>query len=108
MQLSTVPQAQPLDQTRALRTNDRLSRFDDILAVEGNSSVRPNYQRSRGAMKQSKFKTRPTRDDLAAAWKIIRDQALIIKLQAEKIRRQDQVLGNVLLAYPRLEELRVN
>ena len=59
-------------------------------------------------MKQSKFKTRPTRDDLATAWKIIRDQSRIIKLLADKIRRQDQVLGNVLMAYPRLEELRVN
>jgi hypothetical protein len=59
-------------------------------------------------MKQSKFKTRPTRDDLATAWKIIRDQSRIIRLLADKIRRQDQVLGNVLMAYPRLEELRVN
>jgi hypothetical protein len=59
-------------------------------------------------MKQSKFKTRPTRDDLATAWKIIRDQSRIIKLLADNIRRQDQVLGNVLMAYPRLEELRVN
>jgi hypothetical protein len=59
-------------------------------------------------MKQSKFKTRPTRDDLATAWKIIRDQSRIIKLLADKIRRQDQVPGNVLMAYPRLEELRVN
>jgi hypothetical protein len=59
-------------------------------------------------MKQSKFKTGPTRDDLATAWKTIRDQSRIIKLLADKIRRQDQVLGNVLMAYPRLEELRVN
>jgi hypothetical protein len=59
-------------------------------------------------MKQSKFKTRPTRDDLATAWKIIRDQSRIIRLLADKIRRQDQVLGNVLMAYRRLEELRVN
>ena len=57
-------------------------------------------------MKQ--FKKQPTRDDLATAWKTIRDQSQIIKLQAEAIRRQEQVLGNVLMAYPRLEELRVN
>lgn len=57
-------------------------------------------------MKQSK--KQPTRDDLAAAWMTIRDQYQIMKLQAEKIRRLEQVMGHVLLAYPRLEELRVN
>jgi hypothetical protein len=57
-------------------------------------------------MKQSK--RQPTRDDLATAWKTIRDQSQIVKLQAETIRRQEKVLGNVLMAYPRLEELRVN
>ena len=56
-------------------------------------------------MKQSK--RQPTRDDLAAAWKTIRDQSQIVKLQSETIRRQEKVLGNVLMAYPRLEELRV-
>jgi hypothetical protein len=59
-----------------------------------------------GVMKQ--LKKQPTRDDLAAAWKTIRDQTQIIKLQAQAIRRQDQVLGDVLMAYPRFEELRVN
>jgi hypothetical protein len=59
-------------------------------------------------MTESKLKKQPTRDDLAAAWKTIRDQSQIIKLQAEQIRRQDKVLGNVLMAYPRLEELRIN
>ena len=59
-------------------------------------------------MKQSEFKKQPTRDDLAATWKIIRDQSQIIKLQAEKIRRQNQVLGTVLMVYPRFEGLRVN
>jgi hypothetical protein len=56
-------------------------------------------------MKQSKRP--PTRDDLAAAWKTIRDQSKMVKLQAETIRRQEKVLRNVLMAYPRLEELRV-
>lgn len=56
-------------------------------------------------MKQSKRQL--TRDDLAAAWKTIRDQSQIVKLQSETIRRQEKVLGNVLMAYPRLEELRV-
>jgi hypothetical protein len=32
----------------------------------------------------------------------------IIKLQAETICHQEQLLGTVLLTYPRLEELRVN
>jgi hypothetical protein len=61
-----------------------------------------------GVMKQSKFKKQPTRDDLAAAWKTIRDQEQIIKLLTEKISRQDRVMGNVLMAYPRFEELRIN
>jgi hypothetical protein len=56
-------------------------------------------------MKQSKRQL--THDDLAAAWKTIRDQSQIVKLQSETIRRQEKVLGNVLMAYPRLEELRV-
>jgi hypothetical protein len=59
-------------------------------------------------MKQSKFKKQPTRDDLATAWKMIRDQAQIIKLLTERLRCQDQVLGTVLMAYPRLEELGIN
>jgi hypothetical protein len=59
-------------------------------------------------MKSLKFKRQPTRDDLASAWKTIRDQSQIIKLQAVTIRRLEQVMGNVLLAYPRLEELRVH
>jgi hypothetical protein len=60
----------------------------------------------RGVMKRSK--KQPTRDDLAAAWKTIRDQSQIISLQAEKIRRLEQAMGDVLRAYPRLEEFRVN
>jgi hypothetical protein len=60
----------------------------------------------RGVMKRSK--KQPTRYDLAAAWKTIRDQSQIISLQAEKIRRLEQAMGDVLLAYPRLEEFRVN
>ena len=59
-------------------------------------------------MKQSKSKKQPTRDDLAEAWKMIRDQSQIIKLLTERLRRQEQVLGSVLMAYPRFEELRVN
>jgi hypothetical protein len=53
-------------------------------------------------------KKQPTREDLAAAFRTIRDQYQIIKLQAERIRCQEKVLGNVLMTYPRLEELRVN
>ena len=53
-------------------------------------------------------KKQPSRDDLAAAFKTIRDQYQIIKLQGDTIRRQEQLLGTVLLTYPRLEELRVN
>jgi hypothetical protein len=53
-------------------------------------------------------KKQPTREDLAAAFRTIRDQYQIIKLQAQSIRRQEEALGNVLRAYPRLEELRVN
>jgi hypothetical protein len=52
-------------------------------------------------MKQSESKKQPTRSDLAAAWKTIRDQSHIIKLQLETIHRQDQVLGTVLMAYPK-------
>ena len=59
-------------------------------------------------MKQSRCKKQPTRDDLAAGWKMIRDQTQIIKLLQERLRCQDQVLGTVLMAYPRLEELRIN
>jgi hypothetical protein len=59
-------------------------------------------------MESLKFKRQPTRDDLASAWKTIRDQSQIIKLQAVTIRRLEQVMRNVLLAYPRLEELRVH
>jgi hypothetical protein len=59
-------------------------------------------------MKQSRSKTQPSRDDLAATWKMIRDQEQIIKLLTEKISRQDRVLGDVLMAYPRFEELRIN
>jgi hypothetical protein len=55
-----------------------------------------------------KCKKRPTRDDLAAAFRTIPDQYQIIKLLTERLRRQDQVLGTVLMAYPRLEELRIN
>ena len=59
-------------------------------------------------MKQSKFKKQPTRDDLAAAWKMIRDQSQMIKLLTERQRRQERVLGSILMAYPRFEELRIN
>jgi hypothetical protein len=53
-------------------------------------------------------KKQPSLDDLAAAFKMIRDQYQIIKLQGNTIRRQEQLLVTVLLTYPRLEELRVN
>ncbi len=53
-------------------------------------------------------KKQPIRDDLAAALITLRAQAQIIKLQAEKIRRLEQTVGQVLLVYPGLEELRVN
>jgi hypothetical protein len=54
------------------------------------------------------MKKQPSRDDLAAALITIRGQAQIIKLQTEKIRRLEQLMGHVLLVYPRMEELRVN
>jgi hypothetical protein len=59
-------------------------------------------------MKQFQVKKRPTRDDLAATWRTIRDQSRIIKLLSETIHHQDQVLVTVLLTHPRFEELRVN
>jgi hypothetical protein len=59
-------------------------------------------------MKQPRCKKQPTRDDLATAWKMIRDQTQIIKLLTERLRRQERVLGSILMVYPRFEELRVN
>ena len=44
-------------------------------------------------MKQPRCKKQPTRDDLATAWKMIRDQTQIIKLLTERLRRQERVLG---------------
>jgi hypothetical protein len=41
-------------------------------------------------VKQRKPKKQPTRDDLASAWKLIRDQSEIIELQA-KIHRRDRL-----------------
>jgi hypothetical protein len=58
-------------------------------------------------MKQSKSKKQPTRDDLAATWKIIRDQSQIIRLQAERIHRQKELLASVLMKCPRLDEFRI-
>jgi hypothetical protein len=55
-----------------------------------------------------KSKKQPSRDDLAAAIITLRAQAQIIKLQAEKIRCLELTMGQVLLAYPRTEERRVN
>lgn len=75
----------------------------------GNGILRPHIEyANEGVMKQSKFKKQPTRDDLAVALITIRGQAQIIKRQAETIRHLQGVMGNVLLTYPRLEELRVN
>ncbi len=54
------------------------------------------------------IKKQPSRDDFAATLITLRAQAKIIKLQADKIRRLELTMGHVLLAYPRLEELRVN
>jgi len=45
---------------------------------------------SKTPVKQRTPKKQPTRNDLAQAWKIIRDQSEIIELQA-KIRRQDHL-----------------
>jgi hypothetical protein len=59
-------------------------------------------------MKQPRCKKQPTRADLATAWKMIRDQTQIIKLLTERLRRQERVLGSILMVYPRLEELRAN
>jgi hypothetical protein len=58
-------------------------------------------------MKQPRCKKQPTRDDLAIAWKMIRGQTQIIKLLTERLRRQERVLGSILMVYPRFEELRV-
>jgi hypothetical protein len=57
-------------------------------------------------MQQSK--KQPTRGDLATTWKIIRDQAQIIRLQAERIHCQKELLASLLRVYPRLEYLRIN
>jgi hypothetical protein len=57
-------------------------------------------------MQQSK--KQPTRDDLATTWKIIRDQAQIIRLQAERIHCQKELLASLLRVYPRLEYFRIN
>jgi hypothetical protein len=59
-------------------------------------------------MKQPRCKKQPTRDDLATASKMIRDQTQIIKLLTERLRRQERVLGSILRVYPTLEELRAN
>jgi hypothetical protein len=58
-------------------------------------------------MKQPRCKKQPTRDDLAIAWKMICGQTQIIKLLTERLRRQERVLGSILMVYPRFEELRV-
>jgi hypothetical protein len=80
-----------------------------IFTTLGNGILRPHIKHANeGVMKQCTFKKQPTRDDLAAALKTIRDQSQIINLQAKKIRYLELVMGHVLLAYPRLEELRVN
>jgi hypothetical protein len=55
-----------------------------------------------------KSKKQPTREDLVAAFRTIRGQYQIIKVQANTIRRQEEALGTVLRAYPRIEGLRVN
>jgi hypothetical protein len=85
------------------------SRSMTIFTTLGNGILRLHIKHANeGMMKQSKFKKQPTRDDLAAALNTIRDQFQIINLQAKKIRYLELVMGHVLLAYPRLEELRVN
>jgi len=96
---------EPIPRIARLRSESRLvTRF----RIEGNGSLHPRIKSPEGVMNQSRVKKQPTRDDLAATWRTIRDQSRIIKLLTETIRRQDKVLGNVLMAYPRLEELRVN
>lgn len=73
----------------------------------GQRHLAPGYPScNEGVMKRNK--KQPIRDDLAAALITLRAQAQIIKLQAEKIRRLEQTVGQVLLVYPGLEELRVN
>jgi hypothetical protein len=74
----------------------------------GNGAICSRIKGPEGVMKQLIVKKQPTRDDYASAWKTIRDQSQIIKLQAERIRRQEEIMGTVLMSYPRLEELRVN
>jgi len=80
--------------------------FRDIFVLLGNDLQRPAIQASNGGV--MKAKKQPSRDDLAAALITIRGQAQIIRLQTEKIRELEQLMGHVLLVYPRLEELRVN
>jgi hypothetical protein len=55
-------------------------------------------------MKQPKPKKQPTRDDLASAWKTIRDQSQIIGLQADTIRGQNRLPGPICKADRRLPE----
>ncbi|HXM24027.1 MAG TPA: hypothetical protein VN948_22410 [Terriglobales bacterium] len=57
-------------------------------------------------MKQPKPKKQPTRDDLASAWKTIRDQFQIIGLQADAIRHQDRLPETIYKADKRLPESR--
>jgi hypothetical protein len=76
-----------------------------IFTTQGNGILRPHIQDcNEGVMKQSKFKKQPSRDDLAAALRTIRDQTQ--KLQAETIRRLEGVMGNVSLTYPNEGKLR--
>jgi hypothetical protein len=59
-------------------------------------------------MKQLIWQEQPTRDDFGATWKMIRDQSQINKLLTKRLQRKERVLGSILMAYPRFEELRVN
>jgi hypothetical protein len=99
-----IERSRSLESRRLLSESRLVTRF----RIEGNGSLHPRIKSPEGVMNQSRVKKQPTRDDLAATWRTIRDQSRIIKLLTETIRRQDKVLGNVLMAYPRLEELRVN
>jgi hypothetical protein len=74
---------------------------------QGNALVCPCIPSVQGGVMEPS-KKRPTRGDLVAAWKTIRDQYQIIKLQAEKIRRLAQAVRDVLRADPRPAEFYVN
>jgi hypothetical protein len=78
-----------------------------FVVLRDNRTVRTRIKSQGAFMMQARFKRRPTRNDLAAAWKIIRDQSQIIKLQAGRINWQKVLLASLMTIYPKLEELKI-